>query len=72
MEEILCILDEIDDVLMPRTRGPTKVRIRIDNFQKWDELELFERFRLHKIIAKIVLELVIGQNCIFKVLTSFL
>jgi hypothetical protein len=60
MEDVIEILNECEeedfDLVMPRTRGPTKVRDRVDHFTKWDELEFFDRFRMHKRTANIVLE----------------
>jgi hypothetical protein len=62
MDEILEVLDDINDedfeILLPRTRGPTKIRDRIDHFEKWDEMEFFERFRMHKRTANVVLEII--------------
>lgn len=58
MEDIIDILGDIEDdfeILVPRTRGPTKNRDRIDHFANWDELDFFDRFRMHKRTANIVL-----------------
>lgn len=62
MEEILDVLNELEDedffVELPRTRGPTKIRTRIDHFEMFDEIDFFDRFRMHKrtAVAYIVLE----------------
>lgn len=62
MEEIIEILEEIEEedleIQVPRTRGPTKIRDRINHFYKWDDTEFFERFRMRKETAHTVLSLI--------------
>jgi hypothetical protein len=62
MDELIEVLEDVDEndfnIQVPRTRGPTKVRVRVNHFEAWDESDFFDRFRMHKRTANIVLDLV--------------
>lgn len=62
MEEILDILNAVEDeeleIQAPITRWPRRIRDRVDHFEIWNELEFFNRFRMTKNTASIVLELI--------------
>jgi hypothetical protein len=62
MEELIDMLEDVGEEdyynRIPRTRGPTKIRDRINHFDKWDGMEFFERFRMSKDTAHLVLNLI--------------
>lgn len=56
MEDILDVLGEVDEIVVPRAKGPFKVWNGNDQFKEWDEYEFFNRCRIYKNTANIVLE----------------
>ena len=56
MEDFIEIFDEIEDGDYDvAVRLPRIIHNRVDHFEKWDESEFFNRFRIHKHTANIVL-----------------
>lgn len=56
MEDILGEVEENDyEILVQRTRGPTKVWDRIDHFEESDKYAFFNKLRMYKKTANIFL-----------------
>jgi hypothetical protein len=50
MKEIIDILNYVEEeeleIRAPIRRAPRKIRERVDQFDKWEDFEFFDRFRL--------------------------
>lgn len=61
MEDILDVLGEVDEIVVPRAKEPFKGWDGNDQFKEWDEYELFNRCRIYKNTANIVLKSIYGS-----------
>lgn len=62
-DEVNMVLSDDEDGIVVferifRVRRPKTISIRTNYFEKWDEVDFFRRFRVHKATANFVIDMI--------------